>query len=430
MKYFCIGIKGSGMSTLACLLADLGHSVSGYDDNKEEKFTLKGLRKRNIKIYHELPKLDESYIITASKAIASDHPIIKKILAANLKIQAYNEIIGNITKDFKTIAVCGTHGKTTISYMLKDVLEKLGVNYFVGDGSAYGSKNNKYFILEADEYNKHFLAYHKKIAIVSNIEADHLECYKGGLKEIIASYNQFIEDAEIVIACFDDPNVRNLNFKNEVISYGLNHGDFQARNLIFNAEGAFFDLYHKNNLLQKINLKLYGEHLILNALAAIACALHFDLELSAIIDKLNNFKGANRRFKIYNLKNEIVIDDYAHHPTEISATLNAIRAKYPSHKVSICFIPNTYSRMIDLYKEFITALNKADQVFITDVYSDREKAIDYPNFKLNDFISSINNATYIDIKNLSKIKNDNDIIAFMSCASIENYVKDYIKNKA
>ena len=217
MKYYCIGIKGSGMATLAEILFDLGHEVSGYDDYKEHKFTQEGLDKRGIKIYydstHDIPK---DTIVTYSKAFSANHPEIKRVKSLGLKIIAYNELLGKLSSEFKTIGVSGTHGKTTTSTMISHVLgETKGCNYFIGDGSGFADRKNDLFTLESCEFNRHFLAYHPYYAIVTNIELEHTECYKD-IDEIIKTFEEFANKAHHVIACGDDKNVRKMNLKNDV----------------------------------------------------------------------------------------------------------------------------------------------------------------------------------------------------------------------
>ncbi len=157
MKYYCIGIKGTGMGTLACILHDLGNQVSGYDDSKEKKFTEEGLNKRNIKINYEATDLDEDTIITHSKAFKKDHPAIVRLKKLKYKFIEYNKLLGDVTKKFDSIGISGTHGKTTTSLLLTNIIsESLGCNYFIGDGTGYANSNNDIFVFEADEFNKHF----------------------------------------------------------------------------------------------------------------------------------------------------------------------------------------------------------------------------------------------------------------------------------
>src|SRR5574344_2712693 len=156
MKYYCIGIKGAGMSTLANILYDLGNDVTGYDDSTTYKYTEEGLNKRNITIFHEAHNIDLDTIVTYSKAFKGDHPEIKRIHELGLTVREYNDVVGDVTKLFETIGVCGTHGKTTTSLLISDVLKNtIGCNYFVGDGTGYADKKNKLFVIESDEFNKH-----------------------------------------------------------------------------------------------------------------------------------------------------------------------------------------------------------------------------------------------------------------------------------
>ena len=171
MKYYCIGIKGAGMATLANLLCDLGHEVSGYDDVVDYKFTQEGLDKRKIKIYYDSNhSIDSDTIVTYSKAFNEDHRELVRVREMGLTVKKYNELIGDLTSDFETISVSGTHGKTTTSSLITHILNKVyGCNYFIGDGSGYANSKNKLFVIESDEFNKHFLAYHPTISVITNI---------------------------------------------------------------------------------------------------------------------------------------------------------------------------------------------------------------------------------------------------------------------
>ena len=192
MKYYCIGIKGSGMATLACLLHDLGNNVSGYDDVKDYKFTQEGLDKRNISIYYDgNHEIDKDTIVTYSRAFSDSHKEIVRMKKLGLTIKPYNEIIGELTDKFETISVSGTHGKTTTSSLITHVVNSIyGCNYFIGDGSGHADPKNKYFVIESDEFNRHFLAYHPTYSIITNIELEHTECYKD-IDDIINTFEKF-----------------------------------------------------------------------------------------------------------------------------------------------------------------------------------------------------------------------------------------------
>ena len=420
MKYYCIGIKGAGMSTLANILSDLGNKVSGYDDTIKYKFTEEGLRVRNIQIFHEPHEIDPDTIVTYSKAFNDEHPEIKRVKELGLEIRDYNQVVGDVTKMFETIGICGTHGKTTVSLLVSDILKNtLGCNYFVGDGTGYAEKNNKLFVIESDEFNKHFLAYYPTISVITNIELDHTECYDG-LEDIINTFDIFTNKAELSIACGDDENIRKINFKNEVIFYGFKEeNDVVARRVELSNDGSKFDVYIEGELFDSYSIPLFGKHMILNAMAAIIIARKYGIPRDLIKKYLSEFKGAKRRFKEEIINEYTIIDDYAHHPTEISVTLDAARQKYPNKEVVAVFLPNTYSRTEVLMNEFATALKKADKTYIMDIYCDREKQSDYPGVSSDTLIEKIPNSEKINLETTQKLLlHKNSVICFMSCTNI------------
>lgn len=421
MKYYCIGIKGSGMSTLANLLYDLGNEVSGYDDEKGYKYTMEGLEKRNISIFYDAHDIDKDTIVTYSKAFSQDHPEIKRVKELGLTIKEYNEVIGDITKRFTTIGVSGTHGKTTTSLLIGSIFDKaLGCNYFVGDGTGHAEKDNKFFVIESDEFNKHFTAYYPTVAIITNIELDHTECYPGGIAEIRDTFKIFADKSELVIACGDDENVRKINFKSPVIYYGFNdNNDVVAKNVLLNEEGSSFDCYIDGELYGHFDLHLYGKHMVLNALSAIAVSKKYGISKEQIEQYLKEFKGAKRRFKEKVFKDVVTIDDYAHHPTEISVTLASARQKYPDKELVAVFLPNTYSRTEALMDDFVKALKEADKAYVMDIHCDREKASDYPNVSSDTIIERVPNSEKVSVATCDKLlKHKNAVICFMSCTNI------------
>lgn len=435
MKYYCIGIKGSGMATLAEILYDLGNSVSGYDDYKLYKFTQEGLDKRGIKIYYDSThEIDKDTIVTYSKAFSMDHPEIKRVHNLGLKVIEYNELLGKLSSEFKTIGVSGTHGKTTTSTMISHVLsETKGCNYFIGDGSGFADKKNELFTLESCEFNRHFLAYHPYYAIVTNIELEHTECYKD-INEIIDTFSKFANKANVVIACGDDLNVRKMKVNNKVIYYGFNdNNDVIAKNVKLTKNGSEFDVYKNGNLYGHFDIPLFGEHMILNALACITICDLEGVKKEDIHDLLETFVNAKRRFKEEVYGDVVIIDDYAHHPTEIKVTIASARQKYPNKEIVAVFLPNTYSRTEALMDDFISALKTADKAYVMDIHCDREKKEDYPGVSSDEIIKNINNAEKLSIETVYKLlKHDNAAICFMSCTNIyeiEDKFKELLKNK-
>lgn len=433
MKYYCLGVKGSGMATLACLLHDLGHNVIGYDDVSEWKFTQKGLDERNINIYYNsLHELDKDVIVTCSKALSPLHKELVRVKELGLEVKAYNEIIGDITKEFKTISVSGTHGKTTTSSMITHIINNtLGCNYFIGDGRGNGNKENELFVIESDEFNRHFLAYHPTISIVTNMELEHTECYSD-LDDIINTFQKFINNtSELAVLCGDNENVRKLSFDKKVIYYGFNDvNDYVAKNISVTSEYTSFDVYKYNKFYGKFNIPLVGNHMILNTLASIAVCDYLGIEKNKTQELFLNFKNAERRFAEEIIGDVVIVDDYAHHPTEIKVTLEAAKAKYPDKTLIALFKPNTYSRTKDFYKEFGDSLNIADKVYITEIDSNREKAIDYPGISSQMILDYTKNGEIISEDTINKLlEYDNSVVCFMSCASISHLKERYQKLK-
>lgn len=433
MKYYCIGIKGSGMSTLAQILHDLGHEVSGYDDAREEKYTEIGLRKRNIPIFYDgTHSLDPDTIVTYSKAFSMTHKELVRVKELGLKLREYNDLLGDLTREFETTSVCGTHGKTTTSLLLSHILtSEIGCNYFVGDGSGYANKENKLFILESCEYKRHFLSYDPTNVIVTNIELEHTECYDG-IEDIIHTFQEFVNKASgVVVLCGDDENVRKLKAEHakEVIYYGFDEGnDLVAKNVVLTSRGSAFDVYRNGSFYGHFDTPLYGRHMVLNALATIAISNYYHISFEDIHKSIEKFQGAKRRFKEEKVKDNILIDDYAHHPTEIRVTLESARQKYPDKKLIAIFLPNTYSRTQALLNDFIDVLNLADVTYVMDIECNREQASDYQNVSSDMILEKLDQGYKLSVDTVDQLLQYHDsVLCFMSCANIQKIEEVYKK---
>ena len=429
MKYYLIGIKGSGMSALASLLYDLGNTVIGYDDSLEYKFTIEGLNKRNIKIYHDdsfIP--DNDYIVCYSNAINSNHKELRRLESFNLKHIKYQDLIGSLTKKYETISISGTHGKTTTSLMISNILDSVyGCNYFVGDGRGHGDIKNKLFVLESCEYNKHFLSYYPKTLVITNIDLEHTECYKD-LDDIIDNFNILANrTSNNLVLCGDDSNVRKIKSDKNIYYYGFNdNNDLVANNLTLDSQGSTFDVYYKGKYFDTFKLNLYGKHMILDSLACILVSILYNVDKKIIKEKLNEFKGATRRFNETIVGDTIIIDDYAHHPTEIMATLDSAKQKYHNKKIVSVFLPNTYSRTKDFMEDFASILSKFDKAFIMDIKCDRENPLDYPGITSDTLISKIRDGEKVSIETVDKLlKYKDSVICFMSCANITPIIEAF-----
>lgn len=431
MKYYCLGIKGTGMSTLAQILFDLGNDVSGYDDAKAHKFTQDGLEKRGIDIYYDDSyELDENTIVTYSVALKEDHKELVRARNSKATIKAYNEVVAEIIDMFTTISVAGTHGKTTTSSLIKHILENtVGCNYFIGAGDGMTTHDNKYFVIESDEFNRHFLAYHPEYSIITNIEAEHLDCYKD-IDDIRETFEKFASNTkEKIIACGDVEEVRKINFTTPVIFYGLNEdNDVVVKNVKLDKSGSKFDIYMHDELLGSFELPLYGMHMVLNATAAIVATYLQGIDVETIEKLLTTFKNAKRRFAETFIGDTVIVDDYAHHPTEIKVTLEAVKQKYADKRLVVIFRPNTYSRTADFAKEFAESFKIADKVYLTDIVCNRESASDYPGVTSQLITSKIDGAEILNLEDIDKLKDEKgSVVCFMGCAYVDDLIEAFTK---
>lgn len=392
-KFHFIGIGGVGMSALAKILIERGLEVSGSD--AKDSATLDMLKNLGARIFvgHKAENiLDDKGnpvdAIVCSSAIPNDNPEI--VAAGKFKIPKLHrsDINAYLLNSRKGIAVSGSHGKTTTTSMIGCVLHSAGVDPTIiiggesidlGTGAVLGKGD--WLVSEADESDGSFLTLKPKIAVVTNIEDDHLDHY-GTIEKIREAFKIFIENLDreegIAIVCFDNENIRTVakELDRKIISYAINHAaDFTAKNIHTTIKGVTFEVVRGEETLGKINLAIHGKHNVLNALATIATALEVGVSFDKIAEGLKNFHGAKRRFQVKGrVKNILVVDDYAHHPTEIAATLKAARETKPN-KVVCIFQPHRYSRTQLLLKEFGSAFKEADLLILTDVYSAGEEKI-------------------------------------------------------
>ena len=435
MKYYCIGIKGSGMSTLAQILYDLGNSVSGYDDHKGYKFTQKGIDDRNIKIYYGHDHdIDKDTIVTYSVAFKPDHPEMIRVRELGLTVKPYSEIMGDVIDMFESIGVSGTHGKTTTSSIIRHILEhSVGCNYFIGAGDGHATKDNKYFVVESDEFNKHFLHYKPTYSIITYIEEEHMECYKD-LDDIKESFTKFANQTkDLVIDNGDLENIRSLKI-DKTLYYGFNdNNDIVIKDAITTDKGSMFKLYDGDKLIGEFFIPLYGMHNVMNATAAILMAIYLKIDINKIKEALETFVNAARRFVLIEEKKNVIIDDYAHHPTEIKATLKAARNKYKDKKIIAIFKPNVYSRFVNFKDQYIEAFNEADYTYLTKVESNRERYEDYVGYDSNIITDVCSNCSLLNEKDMSVLKEYKDVcFVVMSCADVANIIdvlKEYNNEK-
>ena len=342
-------------------------------------------------------------------------------------------MLGILTKKFKSICVAGCHGKTTTTAMLSHVLNNIvGANYLIGDGTGFASKDNEYFVLESCEYRRHFLEYHPYYAIITNIDLDHVDYYKN-IDDVIDAYREFASLTEnIVIACGDDQYTRFLNISKPVFYYGIgDDNDIIAKEIEYNEDGIHFEVEAEGNYYGTYDLPLYGKHMLLDALACISICYYERLDFKEVAKLLKTFKGAKRRFSETIVGSNVVVDDYAHHPNEVKASIKAARQKYPTKKLIAVFQPHTFTRTLEFADDLADVLNMADESYVLDIHPAREKQEDYPNVTSNLIVDKLNNGKLIKIDDYNLFENlDNTVILFMSpndISILENKVIDLYK---
>ncbi len=431
--YHFIGIKGSGMSALAQIMKELGYEVQG-SDVEEHFFTEEGLREKNIPIFpYRKENIEEGMKIIQGESIKEDHPEVVIAEKLNLKIYSYHEMVGKLTERFKTICVAGCHGKTTTTSMIAHILKNMvGANYLIGDGTGDASLENTYFVLESCEYRRHFLSYNPYYAIITNIDLDHVDYFKN-MDDVIDAYREYANKAEkLILACGDDSYTHALDVTKPIFFYGLGEdNDIRALNVEYKSTGISFEVEVEGNYYGFFDLPIYGKHQLLDALASIAVCYYERLEAKEVQKIFKSFKGAKRRFTETVVGNSIVIDDYAHHPNEVNATIHAIKQKYEGKKIISIFQPHTFSRTKEFASDFIRVFTKVDEAYFLEIHPAREKQEDYPDIKSEMLVQGLTNGHMITMEEAKVLSEKKDaVFVFMSpndLSKLENELIEYLK---
>jgi UDP-N-acetylmuramate--alanine ligase len=380
-----VGIGGIGMSGIAEILAERGLRVSGCDLKRSAATDL--LRSRGIPVStgHDPSHLDGIDAVVVTAAVRGGNPEIEAAHQRGITVIPRKEMLGALAGEKRTVGVSGTHGKTTTTAMIALVLEEAGLDPTILVGgmlrniaSNAKSGRGEFLVVEADEYDRTFHELHPEVAVVTNIEADHLE-YFGTFDAIAEAFRVFVDGLQpggLVVGCVDDPAVAALldRANTRVLRYGLGpRAELTVRNLAFHDRGSSFEVEG----LGFFKLFVPGEHNVRNALAAIGVARELGVDGHLIAAALSKFLGVDRRFQILgDFGGALVVDDYAHHPTEIRATLDAARSGYPQRRIVALFQPHLYSRTRDFAREFGESLSRADVALVAPIYAAREKAIE------------------------------------------------------
>ena len=375
------------MSGLAKYLLENGCEVSGSDicDSKYiQKLRDLGA---TVHIGHNADNVPDDAIVVASTAIKSDNPEIIRAKELGLSIYHRSDVLAEISRWGKFfLGYSGTHGKTTTSGLCSYVLEKAGLlpSYVVGGiipdiGTNAHCQDGKFFAAELDESDGTIVKYAPNICVVNNLEADHLDFYKEGLKSILETFEKFISnmnEKSIVLVNNDCDATKNLH-SHKTISFGISsEADYMAKNIVFNEDYTSFDVYYKNNFLTDLKIILRGKHNVYNALSVLASLHQAGVDLSLVKEHFATFTGMGRRFqKVGEFNGITIFDDYAHHPTEIKATLSSAEGMKNKNIIAV-FQPHRYTRLKTLWNEFLNAFEGIDKVIVTDVYAASETPIE------------------------------------------------------
>lgn len=388
-----IGIGGSGLSAIARLLKERGYVVSGSDRALTPAASQLSQMGIQVFIGHTAGNISGADLIVRSSAIADDNPEVQAALELGKPVLKRSEFLGELMADQDGIAVAGTHGKTTTTAMIAWMLVRLGQDpcYIIGGiskdlgGNAHAGRGRA-FVIEADEYDGMFLGLQPKFAVITNLEHDHPDCFPTAddYRRAFAAFVRKIRRGGGLLFCADDPNLTSLADQRPAgvfaLSYGLDpRANYRAVDPIPNEAGGFsFRLVYQPNAgarldLGEVRLQVPGLHNVRNAAAALGIVHQLGLSMIAATDALAEFTGAGRRFDIRGEASQVtVIDDYAHHPTAIRATLAAARSRYPDRTLWAVWQPHTYSRTRQLLTEFASAFDQADHIIATEIYAARE----------------------------------------------------------
>lgn len=388
-----VGIGGSGMCGIAEVLKNEGYEVSG-SDIADGKVTQR-LASLGIKIFigHKAENIEGASVVVVSSAIHKGNPEIDAAVERRIPVVRRAEMLGELMRYRYGMAVAGTHGKTTTTSLISSIFAEAAMDpTFVIGGLLNSAGTNarlgtsRFLIAEADESDASFLHLQPMLTVVTNIEPDHLETYGGDFNKLTDTFVQFLHNLPfygVAVVCIDDPTVESIipRIGRQVITYGVSEkADLQVTNFIQMAAGSLFTVKRKNGNDLNVKLPLPGLHMAKNATAAIAVALEEGIEEKFILSALEHFEGVGRRFQRYGRylapKGLVsIVDDYGHHPSEVNATIKAIREGWPTRRLVMVFQPHRYSRTRDLYEDFVKTLQQVDVLILVEVYSAGESKI-------------------------------------------------------
>ncbi len=383
-----VGIGGIGMSGIAEVLLNLGYQISG-SDLKESEVTRR-LQSLGCEVFygHRRENVKEVDVVVVSSAIRNGNPEVEVAEERRIPVIPRAEMLAELMRMKYGIAIAGTHGKTTTTSLIATVLAAAGLDPTVVIGGRLNSIGSnarlgqgEYLVAEADESDGSFLKLMPTIAVVTNIDPEHLDYYSGieEIKETFLNFLNRIPFYGLAVLCLDHPNIQSLipRLKKRFTTYGLTtQADFQAKEISFEGLSTSFDVIHHRQVIGRLKIRMPGIHNVYNSLATLAAAFELDIPFDTVREALRDFSGIQRRFQIKGEKRDIlIVDDYGHHPVEIKATLRAARAGW-ERRIIVVFQPHRYTRTKALFGEFLTAFNEADVLILTEIYPAGEDPIE------------------------------------------------------
>ena len=380
------------MSALAQVLHDMNFDVQGSDVEKRF-FTQLALEQSGIKILpFQKENIKPGMTIIAGNAFPDTHEEIQEAMKLGLPIIRYHRFLGDFMQNFTSVAVTGAHGKTSTTGLLAHVIKGAKpTSFLIGDGTGKGEEGSKYFVFEACEYRRHFLSYFPDYAIMTNIDFDHPD-YFANIDDVFSAFQEMaVQVKKGIFAYGDDDQLQKIQAKVPVLFYGFDEeNDYQAKNLVKTTSGTTFDVFIRNTFYDTFTIPTFGEHSVLNALAVIGVCHYEEIDVSIVKEQLITFEGVKRRFTEKRIGSQILIDDYAHHPTEIKATIDAANQKYPDREIVAVFQPHTFSRTQAFLEDFAKSLRLADKTYLCEIFGSARE--NHGKLTINDLQTKIEGA--------------------------------------
>ncbi len=424
--YHFVGIKGSGMSALAQVLHDMKFQVQGSDVEKRF-FTQVALEQSGITILpFQKENIKPGMTIIAGNAFPDTHEEIQEAMKLGLPIVRYHRFLGDFMQNFTSVAITGAHGKTSTTGLLAHVMKGAKpTSFLIGDGTGKGDEEAEYFVFEACEYRRHFLSYFPDYAIMTNIDFDHPD-YFANIDDVFSAFQEMaLQVKKGIFAYGDDEQLQKIQAKVPVLFYGFGEeNDYQAKNIVKTTDGTSFDVFIRNTFYDSFSISAFGDHNVLNSLAVIALCHYEEINVDVVKEQLTTFQGVKRRFSEKRIGTQILIDDYAHHPTEIKATLDAAKQKYPDRKIVAVFQPHTFTRTQAFLEEFAESLRIADKTYLCEIFGSARE--NHGKLSIKDLQEKIAASELISEENTAILKEyENSVIIFMGAGDIQKFQESY-----